>query len=163
MEESDVTVRAESFETILPTVERYARKRLRDDDRVATAIVLAWHYWQTGPELPASAWARAAVRAVCAGRDLPGLHDGRRKDALDFAYQGAGMGEVMDREPQPLDAIVAKEEYERILASLNDRQRMLVDAIAGGNNRTDRLAEAFGISPARVSQMRREIMAKLDE
>ncbi|HMT21520.1 MAG TPA: hypothetical protein PKE20_09805 [Promineifilum sp.] len=161
-----MSVQLASFENnILPTIERFARKVFRADaDAVGTAIVLGWYYWSTGPQdLPASVWATAAARAVRCGRDLPGLNDSRRKDALDVAWQGAGMGEVAARDAGPLHVIIAKEAYELLLADLTDRQRMMVDAIAGGMVRTDRLAETLGVTAGRVSQMRREIMAKLEE
>ena len=152
------------FETqVYPVIERLARKAFRGDaGRVSDALVLGWYYWSRGPqELPPSIWARTAVRAVWAGRDLPGI--AARSDALDRAFRGAAMSEVVDRRPGPLHIAAAKEEYERLLASLSERQRLLVEAVADGTLRTDRLAAALGVSPGRVSQMRREILERLGE
>jgi DNA-binding CsgD family transcriptional regulator len=157
--------KAMSFEThVYPTIERYARKVLGNNpELISTATVLGWYYWSQGPqELPASVWARVAVRAVRAGRDLPGVRDSGR-DALDGATQGGGMGELADRRPGPLRMAIAREEYARLVAGLSPRQRLMVDAVAGGAARTDRLAAELGVTPGRVSQMRREIMAKLKQ
>ena len=76
------------------------------------------------------------------------------KDALRRAMQGAGMESVMDRKDSgPLQAAILRERIARIKA-VNPR---LFELLADGT-RTKDAAEMMGVSPGRVSQLRREMM-----
>jgi DNA-directed RNA polymerase specialized sigma24 family protein len=156
-----------TFETdVMPVVERYARRRFRNhyaaDEMVATAVILAWHYWSNRPQdFAASHWARIAVWHTFAGRDLPGCGTGA-KDALHRAEQGSGMDEVTDRRPGPDKVAEAAELAGRLLESLSPRERQLAELLAGGAKGMD-VAEAMHISPGRVSQIRSELMERLTE
>lgn len=118
-------------------------------------------------------FARLAARAVLSGRRLCGVE--RARDVLSPVCQrrqgfcvsplpaGTAMvGNVFDealahntQTPVP-DQVQFRIDFPRWRASLDERRRALVDAMAGGERTTD-LADTFGITPARVSQVRREL------
>jgi len=153
---------------ILPTVERFARKVFGpDDDKVTLAGTLAWHAWAAArpeqKELPASVWARAAVRKVVSGRDLPGVQASHFRDIWENAerWEGGDMNLTRDRAPGPERLAEEAEAYARFKAALNEQERKMVEAVeADLNVGTFDLAELLGRSPGRISQMRRELLAK---
>lgn len=151
-----------TLEAVMAAAARYAGKVLRDDERVAIAIVLAWYYWHKAPddkkELPASVWARCGVRAVMAGRDLPGVQPSHKMDAWDAldAWQGATMAEVKDKRPGPDKEVEDAEQYAAWWATLNDRQRRLVESVQDGM-RGNEIAAELNVSQGRITQMRQEV------
>lgn len=153
------------FETeIMPVVERYARSQFRGhhaaDEMVATAVVLAWHYWSNRPQdFAAGHWARIAVRHVWAGRDLPGCGV-RARDAMHRAAQGAGMDELTDRCPGPEKVVEVAELSRLLLATLNARERRLAEMLAGGATAME-VAETLHLSPGRITQIRQALMERL--
>jgi len=157
---------------MLSVIVNYARACFKGDDgRVADAVTAAWFPWHTATaeqkKLPASVWARAGVRRVLAGRDLPGVCTGRQwgGDPLERpdTYQGGPMGEVPDRRPGPLDLLVGKEALAELRASATEAHRRLIDLVADDQTLgTGELARLLGRSPSRISQMRREL-AELNE
>src|SRR5579863_2949483 len=93
-----------SVEYLIEVTDRHARQRLGgNDELVAIAWVLAWYFWHTGPkDVPASCYARAAVRAALGGRDLPGVQPSKKHDAMDRNVILAGdMTGVRDLSPGP--------------------------------------------------------------
>lgn len=156
---------SERFTTeIYPVAVRYARQVLKaNDELVSIALVLCWFYWSKRPaDYPASHWAQIGVRQAASGRDLPRIGRTRAKDALSHSVSGCGMGEVMDRKPGPVKLIEDREQAELLFATLSDRERemaeMLIAGIPAGN-----VARAFNVSPPRVTQIRRELMERLQD
>src|SRR5205085_2555650 len=121
---------------VLPVVEKYARRRLgSNDELVAIALVLAWYYWQKADkELPASVWARVAVRAALSGRDLPGVQSSHLPDVWDHLdrWEGGGMGEVRDRRPGPDALAASKEEFRKVYATLTPDQKKMLNLVREG-------------------------------
>lgn len=146
------------FEAILPVVIAYALLRLRDDERVAVAQVLAWDCWRRRPGLAASAYARMAVRRVLSGRDLPGCAMSRRDIYRRLTkVEGAEIGEVGSRAPGPDAVAEAKEELDRLHTNASPKVRRFLELAQEGET-TTAIAAALGLSLARVSQLRREAM-----
>lgn len=146
--------------TLLETVLRWGSRCGLDEFQIATAQSLAW-YFRTqykGKDLPESHWARLAVKRVRSGRDLPGCGTSP-KDALNFTWQGAGMGEVMDKTPSPSTLAAHKETLERILAGLSEVKKEVAELrLSGAANKE--IAVHLHLSEARVSQIAREIFEK---
>jgi hypothetical protein len=142
---------------LLDTVANLARRAGLDPFQVVTAQSLAWYYvvrYEGMHLLPALHWARLAIRATRNGRDLPGCGTSP-SDALRHSWQGATMDEVRDGSPGPDVQAAHREQLERTLAA-SPRKRGVADLrIAGVSNRE--IAEELGVSPARTSQISREI------
>lgn len=149
----------EDFETrVLPVVSRFARLRLRDEERIQDAIGLCWfRYQQTAKrlEIPAKAFAWYAILQTLSGRNMPGKK-ARGEDALDKAWRCAAMQEARDPGPGPDKIAQEREEWEVLRARLTPRQAGLVQ-IGHLDISNQEMAELLGVSPGRVSQMRREI------
>jgi DNA-directed RNA polymerase specialized sigma24 family protein len=152
-------------------------------DRVAETLALAWRHFaalaERGkmPEEFVTTLALRCSQAVKAGRRLAGSESG--KDALSPVAQvrhGFSVVRLPDRDrildrqslPEELSEALAdntrsavpeqvafRVDFPRWRASLRRRDRAVLDALAGGERTAD-AARRFGISPARVSQLRRE-------
>src|SRR5262245_15464594 len=176
------------FLQLLPRVELHARVAFRHvrcphrrNDAVAEVVALAWKWYvrlvRRGQD-PASfvtALATFAARAVRSGRRLCGREPAR--EALSPVAQahhgyvvaslpGAStlIGSVFDealrdnrRTPVP-EQVCFRSDFPAWLCSLGRRDRRLAEAMALGH-RTGELAKRFNVSPARVSQLRREFHA----
>jgi hypothetical protein len=152
-------------------------------DRVAETLALAWKHFAAlarrgkRPERFVTTLALRCTQAVKAGRRLTGSENGG--DVLSPVAQvrhGFAVGRLPDRDralechPLPDELTEAltdntrsavpeqaafRLDFPRWRASLRRRDRKILDALAGGE-RTDDAARQFGISPGRVSQLRRE-------
>jgi hypothetical protein len=175
------------FTTILPVIDRYApmvarRRRCPglNEDAVAELTGLTWAYFvhlakkgRDATRFPASLVYRAAQH-VKSGRRLCGQEPAkdplswtcrRRRgftvDRLpDFAkLEGNAYDEALhdnSRTPPP-DQAAFRCDWPAFLRTRSDRDRALIGQMAMGERTLD-LADAFEISPARVSQKRREFM-----
>ena len=152
------------FETeVLPLVTKYARSVFkRDDEKFSIALVLAWWIWsQRKEDHPATVYAYLACRNVQEGRDLPGVQPSHFRDAMGKGYQGGGMSQVRDRRPDPLTALILKEEIEGIMDDLTAGEAHLVQAVIGeGITTTTALAAHLKVTMGRVSQLKRQIAEK---
>jgi len=173
------------FLQLLPRVEMHARVAFRHvrcphrrNDAVAEVVALAWKWYvrlvRRGKD-PASfvtALATFAARAVRSGRRLCGREPAREAlSALSQARHGyvvaslpgasTLIGSVFDEALRdnrrtPVDEQAAfRLDFPAWLCSLGRRDRRLAEAMALGH-RTGELARRFRVSPARVSQLRRE-------
>src|SRR5262245_42746063 len=174
-----------AFLSILPRIERHGRvyfRHVRCPDRKADAIgemvALSWRWFvrlaeqgKDATRFP-SVLATFAARAVYSGRRLAGAC--KAKDALSPAAQrrhGFAVGRLPDfstlngnplaealqdntRSPV-LDQVAFRFDFPAWLASLGARDRGIAQDMAQGH-RTGELAQKYGLSPARISQLRRE-------
>jgi hypothetical protein len=152
-------------------------------DRVAETVALAWRHFAAlsrrgkKPEQFVTTLALRCSQAVKAGRKLVRCEGG--KDVLSpVAQVRHGLSvmrlpdreRVFDRHPLPdelaealmdntrsavPEQVAFRLDFPRWRASLRRRDRRVLDALAGGERTAD-AARRFGISPARVSQLRRE-------
>lgn len=149
---------------VYPVVVKYAAMRLRDAELESLALVMAWWCWKlhqdaNGEELPPSVWAKMGVTRARSQRDLPGVRD-RRCDVFDkfTQWQGAGMGEVIDRKAFTADRILAgREELASLKANADERGRALIGLVETERLGTNGIAERLGVSAAAVSQRRRKL------
>ena len=174
-----------AFLSILPRIERHGRvhfRHVRCPDRKADAIsemvALSWRWFlrlaEQGKDATRFPSVRAtfAARAVHSGRHLAGAC--RAKDALSPVAQrrhGFAVGRLPDfstlngnplsealqdntRSPVP-DQVAFRFDFPAWLSSLGARDRGIAQDMAQGH-RTGELADAYGLSPARVSQLRRQ-------
>jgi DNA-directed RNA polymerase specialized sigma24 family protein len=163
---------------------RHVGCREARDDLVAEAVALAWGHFAAlagrgkRPEEFVSTLALRCTQAVRAGRRLAGSD--RARDALSAvarARHGVAVVRLDDRVPAPgtdptgpgaevLAAALAIDPRARVAeqaafridfpawrARLGRRDRAVLDALAAGDG-TGAVAARFGISPARVSQLR---------
>jgi hypothetical protein len=174
------------FLSILPKIQDTVWSHLRRvpcldrrRDLLCEAVALGW-VWHLSlarkgrsPTEFVVTFARLAARAVLSGRRLCGVE--RARDVLSPVCQrhrgftvsplpaGTAMvGNVFDealvhntQTPVP-DQVQFRIDFPRWRASLDGRRRSLVDAMAGGERTTD-LADTFGVTLARISQVRREL------
>jgi hypothetical protein len=178
----------EAFLKILPRVETHGRVYFRDlrchhdkEEAVAEMVALAWRWFVrlAGRGKDASRFPRAlatfAARAVNAGRRLNGQEaakdvlswQARRRhgfgvEALpDFDTPGdeslAGALRDNTRTPPPEQAAF-RLDFPAWLGTRTRRDRNVIEELMRGG-RTAEVSEAFGISPSRVSQMRKEFRA----
>lgn len=147
---------------IFPVVVRFAALCFKCPDQQSMALTFAWHSWFTAePDkqgLPASVWARLGVMRVRAERDLPGIRS-KFRDALHKAQRCGTMEGLPDRYPGPEQIAMDRERYTVVFNSATDRERALIECFEAGMKGID-VAAMFGISPGRVSQIRREMMER---
>ena len=158
------TTESERFTTeVYPVAERYARQVLKtNDELVSIALVLCWFYWSRRKEdYSPSHWAQIAVRQAASGRDLPRIGRTRAKDALSHSISGCGMDEVTERRPGPAKVIEDREQADLLFATLSDRERQMAEMLTAGIP-AGNVARAFNVSPPRVTQIRRELMERLE-
>jgi hypothetical protein len=174
-----------AFLTILPRIEQHGRIYFRHvrcfahkEDVIGEMVALSWrwfirlaHRGKDATQFP-SALATFAAFAVHSGRCVAGVR--QAKDALSPVAQrrhGFVVGRLPDistlngnplfealhdntRSPVP-DQVAFRFDFPAWLASLGARNRNIAQDMAQGLC-TGELAEAHGLSPARVSQLRRE-------
>ncbi len=173
------------FLSLLPRIEQHARISFRHircqdqkQDAVAETVAIAWKWFidltQRGKDARnfVSALATFAARAVKSGRRLCGQQ--KAKDIMSPRAQQR-QGFVVQKLPDystlaanPIlealidntrtsvpDQVVFRCDFPVWLASLSNRDRRVVDCLAQGERTTD-VAQQFGFSSARVSQLRRE-------
>ncbi len=177
------TLQAEFLATILPAVERYSQfyfRHLRCSDRkaeaIAEAVALAWKWYlrlaQRGKDAKQFPWPLAsfAARAVSSGRRL--ISQERPKDVLSRVAQRRHgftvnslpsystlttnpLAEALADNTQtpPPDQAAFRIDFPAWLGSLGARNRNIAEDMAVGH-RTQDLAGKYGISQARVSQLR---------
>ena len=173
-----------SFLAILPQVQRHGRiyfRGARSDrkaDLVAEMVALAWKWFirlaERGkdPTLFASMLASYAAKAVKCGRRVTGQEPDR--DVLSPLAQmrrcfvvstlpefstlsGNPLAEALqDNMASPVpDQTAFRLDFSAWLQTLGSRNQSIAQDMALGH-RTRELADAYGISPGRVSQLRRE-------
>jgi hypothetical protein len=177
-----------AFLSILPRIETHGHIYFRDlkdlqrrEELVSEMVAICWRWFvrlaqngRDGTEFP-SALASFAARAVKSGRRLCG-HE-RAQDALSpFAQQLHGfttgrlseagaftdspLAEALcdNTRSSPPDAVAFRCDFPAWLLRLSQRDhRMIHDLMQG--ERTRDVARKFGLSAARVSQLRREFHA----
>lgn len=180
-----------TFATILPRIETHARIVFRNvtcpqkrADFIAETVGLAWKWFRRleergkdATQFP-SAIATLAARAVRSGRRVCGQM--KAKDALNELTQqrkGFTVGKLPDRstmEGNPLfDALKDNQhtppdeqaafrmDFPAWQGTRSERDRRLIEAMGMGEG-TTRLADMFGMSPARVSQLRAQFKEDWD-
>ena len=145
---------------------RWALKLGLDDEQTSRAVCLAWYEASKFEEAhgwtyPASHWARIAVKKALQGRDVPGVQPGKKQDALDFALQGCGMGELMDRRPGPEKEAADREMIERWWARLTARERLVLRLLDTGMQKRQ-VARTLGVVSSRLSQILQRIVEKAE-
>jgi hypothetical protein len=150
----------------------------RRDDFIAEMVGLSWKWFvrlvergKDPTEFP-TALAGFAARAVRAGRRVAGQE--RARDVLSplaqarhgFVVENLPDRETLSSNPLTLalqdnrrtpvaDAVAFRHDFPLWLSTLGDRNRRIVEDMILGERTLD-LADRHGISPARVSQLRRE-------
>jgi hypothetical protein len=174
-----------AFLAILPRIERHGQVYFRHvkcpahkADAIGEMVALSWRWFirlanrgKDATQFP-STLATFAALAVRSGRCVAGVR--QAKDALSPVAQrrhGFAVGRLPDistlngnplfdalhdntRSPVP-DQVAFRFDFPAWLASLGARNRGIAQDMAQGNG-TGELAAAYGLSPARVSQLRRE-------
>jgi hypothetical protein len=177
----------------LPRFEAHARFAFRRvgcpdtrADRVAETLALAWKHFAAlagrglRPEQFVTTLALRCSQAVKAGRKLVGCEGGTEVlSPVAQVRHGFAVGRLPDRdrerEGHPLAEALAdntrsavpkqaafRVDFPRWRASLRRGDRKILDALAAGE-RTEDAARRFGLSPGRVSQLRREFERGWDE
>ncbi len=175
----------ERFLSILPRIRLHAEIHFRNlssgperDDAIAETIALSWRWFQRlvqrgkDPCQFASTLARYAARAVTSGRRVCGQE--RPNDAFSCRAQrkhGFSVG-ILAEDPTMADELIREALRENTVSPvfdqvcfrldfrswiklLSDRDRRIVLEMTEGH-RTQHLARKFGVSAARVSQLRRK-------
>ena len=173
-----------AFLSIVPRIELHGRvcfrtKNYQDrQEAVAEMVALCWKWFlrlaeqgKDATHFP-SVLATFAARAVYNGRRLAGTC--KAKDVLSPVAQrrhGFAVGRLPDvstlngnplfdalhdnTQSAVLDQVAFRFDFPAWLASLGARDRGIAQDMAQGH-RTGELADAYGLSPARVSQLRRQ-------
>ncbi len=175
----------ERFLEMIPAIQRYARSAFRNlrsqvrEEAVCAVVADAFFAFRRLVELGkqdrayATPLARFAVRRYWAGR-CAGMTQGRdltsskartthgviieRLDKLDNQTQNWRQTLVEDRRATPADIAAARIDVAAWLRSLSQRNRRIAETLALGNTSSE-TARQFGVSRARVSQLRRELQA----
>ena len=169
------------FLLLLPRIKAHAKIYFRDircaanrADQVAETVALAWKWFvrldKRGKDAAGfvTTFATFAARAVRCGRRVAGVS--RARDAMDRHTQKRH-DFVVEKLPEfstltealadntvtpPPDAAAFRVDFPRWLGLLGDRDRRLASELMIGE-RTSVAAQRFGMSKARVSQVRREL------
>jgi DNA-binding CsgD family transcriptional regulator len=145
--------------------EAFARKCFQtDDDKFYLAIALAWWAWRNATpeqrECPPSVWARAGVRAVNAGRDLPGVQTSHRWGGDPLEREDTWIVPSLeghaDHRPGPVAEAIYREGRVRFESDLNARERDLYGMVTAGLGTTE-IAQILGVTAGAVSQARRRM------
>jgi hypothetical protein len=176
------------FLEILPRIElhgriyfRFLRSSQQKEEALAEMAALAWKWFQRlvergkDPTRFPSALATFAARAVKSGRRLCGQE--RTKDALspqaqqrhgflvsripDYStLEGNPFDEALrDNVQTPVpDQVAFRIDFPAWLRRLGQRNRRVAEEMALGNQTMD-MAKKYGLSSARISQLRRELHA----
>jgi len=170
------------FVEMLPTIRRvasYAFRHLRRDvreDRLAEVVARAYAMFRRLVERGkaalayATVLARFAIRQVRDGRrvgskrsvlDVMSSHGQRRKGfSVELLSQREAHGDweelTADRKATPADVAACRIDFRSWLGQLNRVKRRVALALASGTSTSD-AASQFKMSPARVSQLRREL------
>ena len=179
---------AKSFLALLPRLTRYARRYFRDRqcphskaDAIAEAVALAWRWHLRlaargkDPVAAAAGLIVFAARAVACGRRLCGK--AKRKDALSRRHAieqhdrhyGSGEGKTQDgcflaevladntRSPVP-DQAAFRVDFPTWCQTRTQRERSIINDMMVGERTLD-VARKYGLTAARISQLRREFNA----
>ena len=175
----------ERFLEMIPAIQRYSRSAFRNlrsqvrEEAVCAVVADAFFAFRRLVELGqqdrayATPLARFAVRRYWAGR-CAGMTRGRdltsqkartthgiiieRLDKLDNQTRNWRQALVEDRHATPADIAAARIDLAAWLRSLSQRNRRIAETLALGNTSSE-TARQFGVSRARVSQLRRELQA----
>jgi hypothetical protein len=179
------------FVSILPRIEKHGQVYFRHlrcphqkEDAIAEMTAISWRWvirlTQRGKDPTAfvSAIATFAARAVRSGRRLCGME--RPNDVLssraqkernfsvgklpDFSTLGDNplMEALIDNTQTPPDEqAIFRIDFPQWLASQDERRRRIVEVLMMGERTLD-VAHRYGISPARIGQLRREFMDDWD-
>jgi hypothetical protein len=173
------------FLLILPRIERHAQIYFRhvrcpqqQDDAIAEVVALSWKWvvrlTQRGKDIQSfvSAIASFAAKAVKSGRRLCGQE--KAKDVLSPRAQqrrGFSVGKLPDfsslssnplmealadnTQTPPDEQAAFRIDFPVWLATFSERQRRIIEDLMAGE-RTVEVSQKYGISAARISQLRRE-------
>lgn len=150
---------------VLPIVTHWAKHRWRRDpdrdDKVCDAQSLAWEFFQAADEraTPQSI-AYYAIRHVAVGRQfqesarsITGPNPRRRDKPRRAVFDPSQVFRTGD---DPARVAAFRDLYRVWLSTLSSRQRRVVELLATGE-RADVTAAQCGLSPGRISQIRREL------
>lgn len=143
-----------------------ARRLFRgDDSRVQNAVGNAFYQYQQAPrrlEITATAFAWAGCRRELGGRGIPGTQ-ARRTDALSQAdtWTAGSMEGVLEHRPGPERIARARDLLDRLRRQMTPRERTIAQRLADGQEGR-MVAFAVGVSPGRLSQIRREMKEKCE-
>jgi hypothetical protein len=172
------------FLTLLPTIRRHAQWRFRKlapaareeatAEVVASSLVSYARLVAVGQEdrAYATSLARYAVAQYRAGRRV-GSRLNVRDATSDYCHQEKGVSverldrfderwgdwqklAVEDRRATPAEVATLRVDFAAWLESLPERTRQVAETLATGEA-TGRVARMFAVSPARISQLRREL------
>ena len=168
-----------TFVELLPRVETLARGYFHfirclatRDDLVAETMAMSWKWYlklEADGRNPCeflNGIVRNAARAAYAGRGF--AHNARKKDAMNpfertfislpmhSTLNGSIFDEALHDPAWPVpDQAAFRIDFPQWRASYDQFKRAVMDAMAMGE-RTKDLAERFGLTPGRISQMREE-------
>lgn len=143
---------------------RWIKATIRHDEELqAIALVMVWYYWSLKPDVPVRQHAYYASRQVLEGRDLPGVRTGKTRDAyrLRKVVEGGTMQNLPDRKPGPVRIVSQKEQFAKLCDAMTEREQAIADAFLDGLANNE-VAQRFGVSPARMTQIRQAMMRHLE-
>lgn len=174
-----------TFLTLVPRIElhaaiyfRHVRCSIKKEDCIAEAVALSWKWFLRlvaqgkDPTQFSSALASFAARAVRSGRRLVGMEklkdvlspvaQQQRRFSVSPLPQGSGLsGNVFDEaltdntvSPVP-DQVAFRLDFPAWRLSRCERDRRLIDDLVVGERTLD-VAQKHGLSPGRISQLRRD-------
>ena len=124
-------------------------------DEVYDAISLAWEFAQAGRGSPSTiAWyAIKRIRSNRRFRESVRSIDSPKRNMTQSPVDAA---DLIDRGSNPATAAALRIDFDEWIAGLPERPREIALLLAGGEG-TGELAKRIGCSPARISQIRREL------
>ena len=150
---------------VLPVVEHWARKRFANDpqrdEKIADAKSVAWEFTEAARDRDAatpSTIARFAVWRVAQGRQFPESvrsidgPPGRCPKPLRVEFRPDRL--CTDRD-DPAERAGFQIDFSAWFAGMDDRKKILLESLALGNS-TCEVADGYGLTPGRVSQIRLE-------
>ena len=176
------------FLALLPRIEthgriyfRHVKCQCKKDEAIAEMRALAWKWFlrlaQRGKD-PADflvTFTRFLARAVNSGKRLCGQE--KAKDVLSnqaqqkhgfvvetFSQNSSPTGNVWDEalqdntQSEVLDQVIFRIDFPKWRSTFTERDQRLIDQLMVGEQ-TDQVARKFGLTPGRVSQLRREYKA----
>lgn len=150
----------------LPVVEQRAKKvfarRRNKNELVCDAVSLGWQYLKryghvASPKQIAYYACLHASRGKQFGLSARSLDSKHRRRKRDAAQQHPVHDGLVNRRDNPAATAAVLVDAHAWQATLTDRERQLLDCCLQGETTMD-IARKLGVSPGRVSQMRRELV-----
>jgi hypothetical protein len=152
---------------IYPLARTLAKYAFRNDRermaKVSDVVSTSWQFFQAAPDAPPPKIVEFAIKRVRVGRQFPESERSiskRRPERREPTPIWSGLGDSFFRDwDDPARVVAFRMDFAAFLESLKPRDLAILISLGLGEKTQD-VAKEFGLSEARISQLRREFADK---